>query len=439
MSVIGIILSIVILGILILVHEYGHFILARKNGIFVKEFSIGFGPRIVSHVAKSGTRYSWKAIPFGGSCTMLGEMEEEEDETSEDDRSFEKKSVWARMSVVLAGPFFNFFLAFVLSVIYIGVMGYDPPTVTSVTEGSAAYEAGLREGDLITSYNGTKVSFGREIYIENVLHPITEDSGEYKITYKRDGVQETIYVAPTPYSYYLLGIRYYADANPAKIEGVEEGSPIAEAGLEDGDIITEINGVPISTGEELARYFDDHELNGDPLNIIFTRRGGEFSATAIPVMSTAYKLGFTFNMENQKTDALGTIKYSFCEMGYQISSVFKSIGYLISGRGSLDMLSGPVGIVEIVGQTYDASVSRGFLVTLMNLISLMISLSANLGIINLFPIPALDGGKFILLIIEAIRRKPMPKKYEGIATIIGAALLVLLMAVVLVNDILKLF
>ncbi|MBR6350302.1 MAG: RIP metalloprotease RseP [Lachnospiraceae bacterium] len=439
MSVIGIILSIVILGLLILVHEFGHFILARKNGIFVKEFSIGFGPRIVSHVAKSGTRFSWKAIPFGGSCAMLGEMEEEDDEHADDERSFEKKSVWARMSVILAGPFFNFFLAFVLSVIYIGTMGYDPPTVTSVTEGSAAYEAGLREGDLITSYNGKGVNFGREIYIENVLHPVSADSEDYVITFVRDGVKDTITIPPTPYSYYLLGIKYYADTNPAKIEGIEKDTPVDEAGMEDGDIITAINGIPISTGAELAEYFNKHELTGEQLTVSYTRRGGEFTTTVTPKMTTAYKLGFTFNMENQKTDALGTIKYSFCEMGYQISSVFKSLGYLISGRGSLDMLSGPVGIVEIVGQTYDASVSRGFLVTLMNLISLMISLSANLGIINLFPIPALDGGKFILLIIEAIRRKPIPRKYEGVATIIGATLLVLLMGVVLVNDILKLF
>ena len=105
MSVVSIILSIIILSILVIVHEFGHFILAKKNGIFVKEFSVGFGPRIISHVSKkSGTRFSWKAIPFGGSCQMLGALEDEDDET-DDEKSFDKKSVWARMSVILAGPF----------------------------------------------------------------------------------------------------------------------------------------------------------------------------------------------------------------------------------------------------------------------------------------------------------------------------------------------
>ena len=117
MTFVSIIIAVVMLSVLVIIHEYGHFLIARKNGIFVKEFSVGFGPRIISRVAKSGTRYSWKAIPFGGSCTMLGALEDEDDNT-DDERSFDKKSVWARMSVVLAGPVFNFFLALVLSFIY---------------------------------------------------------------------------------------------------------------------------------------------------------------------------------------------------------------------------------------------------------------------------------------------------------------------------------
>ena len=126
-------------------------------------------------------------------------------------------------------------------------------------------------------------------------------------------------------------------------------------------------------------------------------------------------------------------------MRYQILSVFKGIGFLFSGRGSLDMLSGPVGIVEVIGTTYDASAPSGFFATLINMLSIVILLSANLGVINLLPIPAMDGGKFLLLIIEAIRRKPINKKYEGIITVVGAVLIMLLAIVVLVNDITKFF
>ena len=438
MTFISIIISIVILGILIIIHEFGHFIVARKNGIFVKEFSIGFGPRIVSHTCKSGMLFSWKAIPFGGSCTMLGQFEDEDDGTDQE-QSYDKKSVWARMSVTLAGPFFNFLLAWVLSVIVIGTMGYDPPVVTSVIEGSPVYEAGLREGDLIVSYDGEHVNFGKEIFLHNYISPVTSDSQKIAISWKRDGETYSAEVTPAPIPYYSVGISYYADEQEAALAEVTEGSPVDEAGLKAGDVITAINGVSIATGSEMEAYFSSHEVTADPLEIDYTRHGGAFHAVVYPSEAVAYRVGFTYNTANQKASVGETLSYSFAEMKYEIVSVFKSLGILFSSKGSLDMLAGPVGIVKVVGSTYDASVRQGFLVTLMNLLSLMIMLSANLGVLNLLPIPALDGGKFILLIIEAIMRKPVPRKIEGIVTMIGAGLLFLLMIVVLVNDVTRFF
>ena len=144
-----IIIAIIIFSAIILFHELGHFLLAKKNHIVVTEFSLGMGPRILS-TEKNGTRYSWKLLPIGGSCAMLGEDTDEEDEPG----TFNSASVWGRISVVAAGPVFNFIMAFVLSVIIVGVMGYEPSTVTSVKEGSAAETAGLQEGDVITSYQG---------------------------------------------------------------------------------------------------------------------------------------------------------------------------------------------------------------------------------------------------------------------------------------------
>ena len=438
MSFVSIIISIIILGILVIVHEFGHFIVARKNGVFVKEFSIGFGPRIVSHKCKSGMLLSWKAIPFCGSCQMVG-MFEDEDAGTDDERSYDSKSVWARMSISLAGPIFNLLLAWVLAVVVIGVSGYDPATVTSVIEGTPAYEAGLREGDVITSYNGASISFGKEIYLENYIDPITSEDQSVTITYLRNGEKNTITISPAEYDYYSIGISYYANDEAAEIAEVTEGSPTDKAGLKAGDIITSINGDTIETGNDVSNYFSSNTLTSDGIEITYMRHGGEFSTTIYPVKATAYKLGFTYNTANIKASAGDTIKYSFAEMKYEIISVFKSLGILFSSQGSLDMLSGPVGIVEVVGTTYDASVSSGFVVTLVNMLSIMLMLSANLGILNLLPFPALDGGKFVLLVIEAIIRKPVPKKVEGIITMIGAGLLFVLMIVVLVNDVTKFF
>ncbi len=434
---VSIIIAIVMLSVLVIVHEYGHYLLAVKNGIFVKEFSVGFGPRIISKTGKKGTKFSLKAIPFGGSCEMLGRFEDEDDNT-DDERSFDKKSVWARISVILAGPVFNFLLAFVLSVIYIGSAGYDPAVVTSVSEGSPAYEAGLREGDVIVGYNGTHVTFGRELYLENYLHPVSEGS-EREITYIRDGEKYTITILPAEEEYYAVGVSYYADEEPAEIAEVTEDGAFAAAGLEAGDIITSINGVSIETGEDLSAYFSEYPLDGSDLTVTYMRKGVEHTCVVTPQISSAYRLGFSYNIANVEATAWETVKYSFAEVGYQIESVIKSIGYLFSGNGSLDMLSGPVGIVEIVSETYSSSVSYGFSETLLSLISLMILLSANLGVMNLLPIPALDGGKFVLLLIEAVIRKPVPKKFEGVINMIGALLLVVLMVVVLVNDVTKFF
>ena len=180
-------------------------------------------------------------------------------------------------------------------------------------------------------------------------------------------------------------------------------------------------------------------MTADPIEITYTHHGGEKKTTITPEKQSAYKLGFTYNLDNQKTGVGGTLKYSFAELKYQVTSVFKSLGILFSGKGSLDMLSGPVGIVEVIGTTYDASAPSGFMVTLMNMLSIVILLSTNLGVLNLLPLPALDGGRFLLLIIEAIRRKPMNKKYEGIFTMVGAVLIMILAVVVLVNDVMKFF
>ncbi|MCQ2512861.1 MAG: RIP metalloprotease RseP [Lachnospiraceae bacterium] len=438
MSFISIVLAIVILGILVLVHEFGHFLLAKKNGVFVKEFSIGFGPRIVSHVAKSGTRFSWKAIPFGGSCQMLGALEDEDDET-DDERSFDKKSVWARMSIILAGPVFNFFLAFILSVIVIGTSGYDPATVTYVAEGSPVYEAGLREGDIITNYNGEAINFGREIYLEEYLHPLESDKEAITITYLRDGKKQKIRVFPQKVDYYILGLSYYTNENEAKIAEITEGGPFEQSGLDQGDVILQIADTEIKTGQDLGNYFNEHPITANPIHIKYLHRGVVKETDVMPQKASAYVLGFDYNIAKQKTNVGGVLKYSFAEMRYQILSVFKGIGFLFSGRGSLDMLSGPVGIVEVIGTTYDASAPAGFFATLINMLSIVILLSANLGVINLLPIPAMDGGKFLLLIIEAIRRKPINKKHEGIITVVGAVLIMILAIVVLINDITKFF
>ena len=340
----SIVIALLVFSVIILFHEFGHFLLAKLNKITVVEFSLGMGPRLLSFEA-GGTRYSWKLLPFGGSCMMLGEDGEEEEEGS-----FGSKSVWARMSVIAAGPIFNFLLAFIMALFIVGNLGYDVPVLLNVTEGMPAANAGLQAGDRIVKMNGKRIHLYREVQNYSMFH-----QGETVIfQYERDG--------------------------------------------------------------EL------HE------------------ATVTPELTNgSYKYGIGGNINyRQKTNVLETLEYSAYEVYYWIDTTVSSLGLLFKGGVQLDDMSGPVGVVDAIGTTYQESRDEGAFYVWMNLLNIAILLSANLGVMNLLPIPALDGGRLIFLIVEAIRRKRVEPELEAKIHFAGLMLLMLLMVVVMFNDVKKL-
>lgn len=347
MKIISIIIAIIIFSIIVIFHELGHFLLAKANGIRVNEFSLGLGPTLVG-IQKGETLYSIKLLPFGGACMMEGE-----DTNSEDSRAFNNKSVWARMSVVFAGPFFNFIMAFIFALILLGCVGYDKPVISDVMEGYAAEEAGIQPGDEILKMNHLSIHFYREISAYSTFH-----SGEdVEITYRRDGKKYTTTLVP----------KY---------------------------------------DEETGRYL----------------------------------YGFVGSAERTKGSVGGVLVNSFYEVRYWIYTTVQSLRLLVTGGVSVNELSGPVGIVANIGDTYETSVTTsGYFYAFLNMLNWTILLSANLGVMNLLPLPALDGGRLVFLIVEAIRRKRIPAEKEGLVHAIGIVLLLLLMVVVMFNDIRKLF
>lgn len=428
----NIFIAILLLGLIIFIHELGHFLLAKKNGITVTEFSLGMGPRLVSF-EKNGTRYSLKVLPIGGSCMMLGE-----DEDIDDEGAFHKKGVWARFSVIFAGAFFNFILAFVLAMVVISSVGIDYPEVLHVQEDSAVYEAGLREGDLIKKINGKRIHFGRDIDIYFFFNP---SSGEpIDITYERDKktYESTIYPKLLP-PFYKLGIQYSAETENAVLLDVELGFPFYEAGLVPGDVVTSINGTSVVTGRDMVDYFNTNPLTEAPLDITYLRGEEERTARIAPKLVTDnYSLGLSYNVYREKVTPWETIKNSFYELKFNINYTIQSLKYLLSGKASINEISGPVGIVSAVSDIVETKeVDMKYM--LLNLANFTTLLSANLGVINLLPFPALDGGRLVFLLIEAIRRKPVPKEKEAIVHLVGLALLMLLMVVVIFNDFRKIF
>jgi len=453
----NIIISILIFSLIIVIHELGHFLLAKKNGIFVTEFSIGMGSRIISLVKtekgyrprfflsqhdfdttpewKNTTKYSWKLLPIGGSCMMMGE-----DETIDDERAFNKKGVWARISVVIAGPLFNFILAFVLGMFVIGIAGYDPATITSVAKNSPAQEAGIEVGDVITNMNGDHIDIGREADSYLQRNPLTAE--KVNITYSRDGKKNKVSLTPVMVKVYMLGFGYTPDSAEASINSLYDDMPMKAAGLLNGDIILKINDTSIDKGNELSEYFQENPLSTKAINITYSRAGEVQTAEVTPVLASEnYSIGTSINSirEKNNTNVLNVLKYSAVEVKFWIVTTVQGLGQLIVGKVSTKDMAGPVGIVSFIGNTYQATKSDGVMTVFLSLASICILLSANLGVMNLLPIPALDGGRLVFLILEVFRGKPVDQAKEGLVHMIGLVALMILMAFVMFNDISRLF
>lgn len=346
MQIIGVLLSIFAFGVLIISHEFGHFLLAKLNGICVEEFSVGMGPRLLSWQGKE-TRYSLKAVPFGGSCMMLGE-----DEESQDERAFGSKSVWARISVLVAGPFFNFILAFLLAMIVLGSMGIDHPVLTGVMDGYPAQEAGMQAGDRIVKLNDENITFYRDVSLYLALH------------------------------------------------------------------------------------------QGESLDVVYERDGKKYEALIVPEYNEeygSYMMGIEVAGGRTKVGFLDTVKYSIYEVGYWIRYTFLSLEMMVTGKVGVQDVSGPVGMVSSMSDMVQQSSEDGAFYIFINLANICILLSANLGVLNLLPLPALDGGRLLFCLIEVVRGKPMKQEYEALVHGVGLLLLLGLSVIIMFKDIWQLF
>lgn len=433
----SIVFAVIIFGLLVFIHEFGHFIIAKKNGVRVVEFSIGMGPTLFSF-GKGETKYSLKLLPFGGACQMLNkELAGEEESEMDMEKSFESKSVWSRMAIIFAGPLFNFVLAFVFALIVIGYAGYDPAIVNGVAEGSAAEEAGLKVGDVILEYDGSGIDLGREIYLEQYINGVTDE--EIVIVYERDGKEYTTTLKPKYVERYMMGIEYLStEGEPIEISSVIKDGPCEAAGVEAGDVIKSINGVEITDIQAFDAYLAENPLTDKSIHIVFDRNGEDIEVDITPTLGLrAYETGFSYNTARVDASALETIKYSFIEVKYQIETVFKSLGMLFSGDLGVNDFTGPVGIVDAIDSVYEGSQEDGAWYVFLNLANFTILLSANLGVMNLLPIPGLDGGRLVFLIIEAFRGKPV--KHEEYINVAGMLLLMLFAMYILFKDIINLF
>ncbi len=321
--------------------------------------------------------------------------------------------------------------------IIIGIIGYDPPVVTQVKEGTPEEAAGLKEGDLITSFDGKKIYLARDLYSYLTLEGLKDK--DITVTVKRDGKKETLTYHPTTEDRYMLGFSYNPDENQAQIQSVTIGGALADAGLQAGDYISAVDGNEVASGEALSQYFEDHPLSDQTVTLTYLRDGLDYDVEVTPQAVNYVEQGFSYNLGREKTSALGVIKYSALEVRYWINSTLEGFKLLITGKLGMDSLSGPVGVVNVIGDAYQESKSEGALMTWLTMINMMILISANLGVANLLPLPALDGGRLVFLLIEAVRGKPVNREAEGMVHFAGLLLLMGLLVFVTFKDVRGLF
>lgn len=412
--IVSIIKVIVLLGLLIGIHETGHFLVAKKCKVRVNEFSIGFGPKIFQKNGKE-TTYTLRLIPLGGYVNMEGESEH-----SDKEGSFTKASISKRIAIVLAGAMVNIIFAIV---VYFVLMATATNNVTTIVDklvpNYAAENSGIEVGDKIIKVNGTKVKTTSDI------NDIVSNCNGEEITVtieKQNGEEKDISIIPTQVKYKSTGIYLYN--NSTKIAEFVEGGTAEKQGLQIGDTIISINGEDVKDNQEkLLSIINDVDTTN--LNFKIDRAGKEIEITIIPEEKYAYYIGVQFKTAD--VNFANNMYYAGINTKEFLLSIIDNLKQLFLGKVSTDQLMGPVGISEMVSKTSG----------IKEFVYMLALISLSLGITNLIPFPPLDGGKILLLIIEAIRRKPIKEEVEVQIGLIGFAVLIGLSIFVTYHDILR--
>jgi regulator of sigma E protease len=452
MSLEQILAFVFVLGAVIVIHEGGHFLVAKAVGIYVKTFSVGFGPKLLRYRWR-GTEYALSAVPFGGYVKMAGEgvMEEIQDAGTggevdaegvviPESQYFSSKNPWQRMAVVVAGPVANLLLTLVVCIGLAwgrGVPVIPTTTLGEVAEDSPAAAAGLQSGDEILSVAGQEVSDWGAL-VDAIVDESEAGRFPIEMRYLRDGRTAEVGVTPTrdaESGRWRVGIDYLPDTRVGKVK--KEG-PAWRAGLREGDLVVSINGEPMHDYSQIATIVN--ESIDEPLEIVWTRGDQEFRATVVPEAAEVP----TPDLESVRT--IGRIQYEpYREMRpvnlvqavslgagatwRMVDGTVSFLGKLVTGHASRDAVSGPVRIAQFAGEM----VQWGF----DYLLGFLALFSVNLFLLNLLPVPVLDGGHAVFIGYELVTRRRPNERVQMVATQVGFVLLLLLMAFVITMDVIK--
>ncbi|AMF93696.1 sigma E protease regulator RseP [Vibrio fluvialis] len=437
---------IVALGILVAVHEYGHFWVARKCGVKVEKFSIGFGKSIWKRLGKDGTEYSISIIPLGGYVKMLdGRV----DDVSPQDQqfAFDKKPLWKRAAIVSAGPAFNFFFAvFAYWLVFMIGVPAVKPVVGNVAPYSIAANAGLEPGMEIKAVSGTETPDWESVNMGLISHigdqrmtvTVSSPNGVGVDEIKTFDLSGWNFDPETESAMGALGFKPFTPQISAELTSVEAEGAGARAGLMVGDVLTHINGQPITDWQQVIDAIQTHpdqalvidiERQQESLSLSLTPNAKKLSqGKVIGFAGIAPKVAdwpqsYRFELQFGVFESFGK---AFEKTGQVIDLTVSMLKKLIVGDVGLNNLSGPISIAKGAGATADYG--------LVYFLGFLALISVNLGIINLVPLPMLDGGHLLFFAIEAIIRRPVPEKVQEMGYRIGGMIIFSLMAVAIFND-----
>lgn len=444
------VLSIVIaLGVLITFHEFGHYIVARACGVKVLRFSVGFGKPIFKWVNKLGTEFTLALIPLGGYVRMLDEREGDVPSALKN-QAFNNKNVWQRISIVAAGPLANFLLAIILYG-FVALQGIQTvsPVVGGIESNSIISQSSLQIGDELTQINGQKVASWQQVNL--ALANLIGQSGTYQFRYLPQGSSSEVasdfklqsWLSDSEPSGLIseLGLEPKRPDMPAIIEQVLSDGAAASAGIKAGDEIVSINNNLIDDWQGFVSIVQNSPKLA--LSVSLVRDNQTLSLTLVPNerLVDGKATGYVGLMVKPivldpswykvtEYGFWGALEYGIDRSAQMINLTLSSIYKMIKGLISIDNLSGPITIAKVAS----ASAESG----LQSFIQFMAYLSISLGVLNLLPIPVLDGGHLLFYFVEVVRRKPVSEKIQNLAYRIGASMLFALMLVAVFNDIARL-
>ena len=415
-----------VLGVLIFVHELGHFLAARRHGVRVLTFSLGFGPKILK-VTRGDTEYCVSAIPLGGYVKMAGENPE--DPRSGQPDEFLSKTKWQRFQILFAGPAMNILLAVVLTAFVImqqdEVWTYadQAPIVGAVLPDSPAAQAGLRRSDLILTVGGHEVPTWNDFDVEISGRA----NKQVALTLRRDGLMVSTTVQPVGEGKYEIGnIGVLPDVNPV-VDSVIAGDIADGAGFKAGDVVVGINGERVVTAGLFRQMVG--RIGEQEIRFTVQRGKDQIDLRATPKdRGDGAKVGLYIS-DPRKTVQRGPLEAIALSIDHNIKSsglIFRTLAGLFTGATSVRQLQGPVGIAQLSGE----SAQQGFI----TLLSLMAMLSINLGILNLMPVPVLDGGHILIMALEGIARRDFSMQVKEKMLLAGFVVLMMLMVTVIYND-----